>query len=91
MEVKISFPLAADGNADLLAQRVQKADHVAEIVLHGRIIHDHDHVEEAVDDGLGNLQDVHLFACQSHADPGDDAGSVFTDDGDDCLAHGTPS
>lgn len=54
------------------------------------IIHNHHHVEETVDDGLGNVEHVDLMFGQVCADACDDADSIPTDDGDDCLVHGTP-
>ena len=46
------FALAADAHADLLAELVEIVDDCAEFLVRVGIIHNHHHVEEAVDDGL---------------------------------------
>ena len=79
--------LAADLDADLLAEGVQVGDHRAEFGVDVRVIHNHHHVEEAVDDGLGNVKHVDVVFGQIRADAGDDADGVLADDGDDGLVH----
>ena len=75
---------------DLLAELVEIVDDCAEFLVRVGIIHNHHHVEEAVDDGLGDVEHVDLVRGKIGADAGDDADSVLADDGDDCLVHGTP-
>ena len=72
---------------DLLAEGVQVGDHRAEFGVDVRVIHNHHHVEEAVDDGLGNVKHVDVVFGQIRADAGDDADGVLADDGDDGLVH----
>jgi len=82
--------LAADAHANLLAELVEIVYDLAEFLVGVGIIHDHHHVEETVDDGLGNVKHVDLMFGKVCADACDDADSILTDDGDDCLVHGTP-
>ncbi len=63
---------------------------LAEFLAGVGIIHDHHHVEETVDDGLGNVKHVDLMFGKVCADACDDANSILADDGDDCLVHGAP-
>ena len=82
--------LAADAHANLLAELVEIVHNLAEFLVGLGIIHDHHHVEETVDDGLGNVKHVDLMFGKVCADACDDADSILADDGDDCLVHGAP-
>ena len=82
--------LAADAHANLFAEFVEIVHDLAEFLVGVGIIHNHHHVEETVDDGLGNVKHVDLMFGKVCADACDDADSILTDDGDDCLVHGTP-
>ena len=84
------FALAADAHADLLAELVEIVDDGAEFFVGVGVVHNHHHVEETVDDGLRNVEYVDLVRGKIGADACDDADSILTDDGDDCLVHGTP-
>ncbi len=72
------------------AELVEIVHDLAEFLVGVGIIHNHHHVEETVDDGLGNVKHVDLMLGKVGADACDDADSVLADDGDDCLVHGTP-
>ena len=82
--------LAADAHADVVAEVLKVADHRAEVLVRVGVVDNHHHVEVTVDDGLGNVKHVDLMFGKVCADACDDADSILTDDGDDCLVHGTP-
>ena len=82
--------LAADAHTDVVAEVLKVADHRAEVLVRVGVVDNHHHVEETVDDGLGNVKHVDLMFGKVCADACDDADSILTDDGDDCLVHGTP-
>ena len=84
------FALAADAHADLVAELFEVVHDLAEFLVGIGIVDNHHHVEETVDDGLRDIEHVDLMFGQIGADACDDADSVLTDDGDDCLVHGTP-
>ena len=52
--------LGTHAHADFLAQAFQFNGHRAEAFIGGRIVDNHHHIEEAVDDGLRNVEHVHL-------------------------------
>ena len=51
-------------------------------------VRDHDHGEVVLQDGLGDVQDVHAAARTLRADFRDDADGILADDGDDSF-HGS--
>ena len=65
-----------------------------DLICHCGIVHchlgcvdNHHHVEETLDDGLGNVKDIDLMVCHIGADLGDDADCVFADHGNDSSVH----
>ena len=82
--------LAADAHADVVAEVLKVADHRAEVLVRVGVVDNHHHVEVTVDDGLRDVEHVDVVLGQVGADSRDDADGVLTDDGDDCLVHGTP-
>ena len=82
--------LAADAHADVVAEVLKVADHRAEVLVRVGVVDNHHHVEVTVDDGLRDVEHVDVVLGQVGADSRDDADGVLTDDGDDCLVHGSP-
>ena len=82
--------LAADAHADVVAEILKVADHRAEVLVRVGVVDNHHHVEVTVDDGLRDVEHVDVVLGQVGADSRDDADGVLTDDGDDCLVHGSP-
>ena len=72
--------LAADAHADVVAEVLKVADHRAEVLVRVGVVDNHHHVEEAVDDGLGDVEHVDVVLGQVGADSRDDADGVLTDD-----------
>ena len=58
---------------------------IADIHLAG--IHDQHHVEESLDDGLGDVHNIDLVVCQIGADLCDDADGVLANDCNDYSVH----
>ena len=82
--------LAADAHADVVAEILEVADHGAEVLVGFGVVDDHHHVEESVDDGLGDVEHVHVVLREVGADAGDDTDRILSDDSDDCLVHEVP-
>ena len=82
--------LAADAHTDVVAEVLKVADHRAEVLVRVGVVDNHHHVEVTVDDGLRDVEHVDVVLGQVGADSRDDADGVLTDDGDDCLVHGSP-
>ena len=80
--------LTEDPDADLLPDLRKTAGKLAVGLRGAGYVHDHHHVEEAVHDRLGNVQDIDLIVGEIGADAGDDADSIFSGDCDDCSFHG---
>ena len=85
------FPLNANGHAEALAFRIQNAGNLAEGYACVLDIDQHDHREHSAEDGLGDVEDVDVDACESNADSRDDAHAVLADDGDDGMHDNTDS
>ena len=64
-----------------LALELGELDRLAQLDQHG-------HGEDALQDGLGDVEDVGLALGQGAADRGDDAGTVASQDGDDRAVAG---
>ena len=58
-----------------------------EVNVHLLGVHDHHHVEDALDDGLGNVENVDVLLCEIGADACDDTDGVLADDGYDGSVH----
>mgnify|MGYP007044204873 CR=1 FL=1 len=82
--------LAVDHNTDFLAQILKFSCKFTAILFTFCCVCDHHHVEVTVDDGLRDVEHVDVVLGQVGADSRDDADGVLTDDGDDCLVHGSP-
>ena len=77
-------------NTNALAKISEFVGNSLERCIHLTHVNNHHHVEVTVDDGLGNVEHVDVVLGQVGADSRDDADGVLTDDGDDCLVHGSP-
>ena len=76
-------------HAQLFADLLHLVGDLAEIHLAAGQIHHHHHGEIAGQNGLGDLQYIHVAPGQSGGDAGDDAGAILAGDGDQRLDHGT--
>ena len=85
--IEYVFPLAFDLDSGILSEFCDLLDHSRIVDCHLRRIDNHHHVEESLNDGLGDVENVDLIICHIGADLGDDADCVLADNGDDCSVH----
>ncbi len=72
-----------DGETDLLSLFTQVLDQLGKGHFSGGSVHQHDHGEVFLQNGLADVQHIHFVVGQKGADIGDDAHSVLTDHGND--------
>ena len=65
------FFLATNTHADFIAEGLKVVHHGAEILVGLREIRNHHHVEEAIDDGLGDIEHVDMVLCKIGANARD--------------------
>ena len=71
------LPLTFDLHTQLAARFVKLADHLRERLLSLFHIHNHHHVEITLDNGLGDIQNVHFVLCQIGSYLGNDTHRFF--------------
>lgn len=81
------FELTFDNDTKIFSDRSKVRGNLIERFVALRKVDDHHHVEEILDDGLRDVEDVDVVIGKVCAYPCDDADSILADNGNNCSCH----